>query len=188
MYKEDLALNNLQWLICHKTKQFDGDIYSSVLIDVWFVEWGFSFLFLQQQNPFTQVNMDIDMLVMKTYLPKDVTKRNNSMVSAGMSNFPQMMGILRPFDEIYRNLKPAQPLHQSPHNNKYDVVFRHGQQAQEIRNNYRKGTLPLLFWDPLSFFFLFPLFWLGLQNTHWKILKTILQIFPSFIYVSFVKS
>ena len=21
MYKEDLALNNLQWLICHKTKQ-----------------------------------------------------------------------------------------------------------------------------------------------------------------------
>ena len=27
MYKEDLALNNLQWLICHKTK----------LLDEWFV-------------------------------------------------------------------------------------------------------------------------------------------------------
>ena len=23
MYKKDLALNNLQWLICHKTKQSD---------------------------------------------------------------------------------------------------------------------------------------------------------------------
>ncbi|CAE1264632.1 SZT2 [Acanthosepion pharaonis] len=91
-----------------------------------------------KQNPFTQSNMDIDMLVMKTYLPKDVTKRNNSMISAGMPYCPQMMGILRPFDEIYRNLKPAQPLHHSPYNNKYDVVLRHGQQAQEIRNNYRK--------------------------------------------------
>lgn len=93
---------------------------------------------IKQQNPFTQSNMDIDMLVMKTYLPKDVTKRNNSMISAGMPYCPQMMGILRPFDEIYRNLKPAQPLHHSPYNNKYDVVLRHGQQAQEIRNNYRK--------------------------------------------------
>ena len=29
MYKEDLALNNLQWLICHKTKPNHGFIASS---------------------------------------------------------------------------------------------------------------------------------------------------------------
>ena len=27
MYKEDLALNNLQWLICHKTKQYTKYFY-----------------------------------------------------------------------------------------------------------------------------------------------------------------
>ncbi len=27
MYKKDLALNNLQWLICHKTKSYIFDIY-----------------------------------------------------------------------------------------------------------------------------------------------------------------
>ena len=27
MYKQDLALNNLQWLICHKTKPYVFNIY-----------------------------------------------------------------------------------------------------------------------------------------------------------------
>ena len=29
MYKEDLALNNLQWLICHKTKPNETKIFDS---------------------------------------------------------------------------------------------------------------------------------------------------------------
>ena len=28
MYKEDLALNNLQWLICHKTQQTKSYIFN----------------------------------------------------------------------------------------------------------------------------------------------------------------
>ena len=31
MYKEDLALNNLQWLICHKAKTTHDVIYISVV-------------------------------------------------------------------------------------------------------------------------------------------------------------
>ena len=27
MYKKDLALNNLQWLICHKTQKNENKIY-----------------------------------------------------------------------------------------------------------------------------------------------------------------
>ena len=30
MYKEDLTLNNLQWLICHKTKQNQTKLISAV--------------------------------------------------------------------------------------------------------------------------------------------------------------
>ncbi len=30
MYKEDLALNNLQWLICHKTQQNQKDVISEL--------------------------------------------------------------------------------------------------------------------------------------------------------------
>ena len=34
MYKEDLALNNLQWLICHKTKpNKTNDYYYYLLIE-----------------------------------------------------------------------------------------------------------------------------------------------------------
>ena len=32
MYKEDLALNNQQWLICHKTKPNTKDNYSWIII------------------------------------------------------------------------------------------------------------------------------------------------------------
>ncbi|CAI9736159.1 Hypothetical predicted protein [Octopus vulgaris] len=83
-----------------------------------------------KQNPYTQSNMDVDLLLMKTHLPKDGLKRNNSSLSGTMP-YPQ---ITRPFDEIYRNLKPAHPLQNSPR--KFDIVLQHGQQAQEIRTNY----------------------------------------------------
>ncbi|GAB1605816.1 Hypothetical predicted protein [Argonauta hians] len=81
-----------------------------------------------KQNPYTQSNTDVDLLLMKTYLPKDGLKRNNSSLSGSMS-YPQ---ITRPFDEIYRNLKPARPLQNCPP----DIVLQHGQQAQEMRTNY----------------------------------------------------
>ena len=32
MYKEDLALNNLQWLICHKTQPNQTSVYFKVAI------------------------------------------------------------------------------------------------------------------------------------------------------------
>ena len=40
MYKENLALNNLQWLICHKTQTNHYHLYNNVLIIFCSVGWG----------------------------------------------------------------------------------------------------------------------------------------------------
>ena len=45
MYKEDLALNNLQWLICHKTKPI-------LIIDAQFYDIKYLFLFNNNNNLF----------------------------------------------------------------------------------------------------------------------------------------
>ena len=40
MYKEDFALNNLQWLICHKTQTKPNPIYSIyIYIYIYIYKW-----------------------------------------------------------------------------------------------------------------------------------------------------
>ena len=43
MYKEDLALNNLQWLICHKTKPNQTPVHTNIclihFLDFFILRW-----------------------------------------------------------------------------------------------------------------------------------------------------
>ena len=48
MYKEDLALDNLQWLICHKTKRNETFFFEHVFDLV--VKYSENFLFRNHKN------------------------------------------------------------------------------------------------------------------------------------------
>ncbi|KAK7100732.1 hypothetical protein V1264_023626 [Littorina saxatilis] len=94
--------------------------------------------FSQEDNPYTSTN-DIDNLIKFSAPPREVNRRHSSMTTAQSRSISRVLNQYRPFDETYKNLKPAKPMHKNVVTSR-DHVVRHGMQAQDIRSRYRKDA------------------------------------------------
>ncbi|XP_076462664.1 KICSTOR complex protein SZT2-like isoform X2 [Babylonia areolata] len=93
----------------------------------------------QDSNPYMHSTGDIDNLIRYSAPPREVIRRHSSMTAQSRS-ISRVLNQYRPFDDTYKNLKPARPMHRTVNGSLGDHVARHGMQSQDIRSRYRKDA------------------------------------------------
>ena len=86
----------------------------------------------QENNPYTQQQDNIDSLIKYTAPhQRDTVRRTNSMTTVRETYLP--------FDTTFKDLFPLKALHVSHLACQRDPVMQYGLQAQEIRQDYKRG-------------------------------------------------
>lgn len=102
----------------------------------------------QEQNPFLQHTSDVDTLVKYTSPAvnqmKHMSSKSGSERQAPPPPHLMHQSSVPVFDDLYRDSKPALPLHRCQYGSLTDPLHRHGAQLLELKAMEKKGVLT--FW------------------------------------------